>query len=62
MVTAENPTLLEMIKTLTPQQADAVIAFIRYLKEKKEPVEITPREAFLEFVNAHQELLRLLAQ
>jgi hypothetical protein len=53
--------LLKLITTLTPEQQEAVAAFINILKKEQKP-DMTFREALDEFVGKHPELLRRLAQ
>jgi hypothetical protein len=59
-VAAEN--ILDLVKTLTPQEQDAVREFINCLKNKDH----TPKSPFLaaidEFIDQHPELLRRLAE
>jgi trans-aconitate methyltransferase len=53
--------LMKLIATLTPKQQEAVAAFINTLKKEQKP-DMTFREALVEFVGKHPELLRRLAQ
>jgi hypothetical protein len=53
--------LLELIRTLTPEEQIAVEAFIKYLREKPQD-QISPRAAFDEFVREHSDLLQRLAE
>jgi hypothetical protein len=59
-VAAEN--ILDHVKTLTPQEQDAVREFIECLRNRGR----TPTSPFLaaidEFIDQHPELLRRLAQ
>lgn len=52
---------LKLIATLSPEQQEAVAAFINILKKEQKP-DMTFREALDEFVGKHPELLRRLAQ
>lgn len=52
---------LKLIATLSPEQQEAVAAFINILKKEQKP-DMTFHEALDEFVGKHPELLRRLAQ
>jgi hypothetical protein len=56
--------LLSLISTLSPEQQEAVEEFVRILKKEKKGAapEMNFRAALDEFVGAHPELLRRLAQ
>jgi hypothetical protein len=61
-MTPVNASLLEIIPTLTQAQQEAVLTFIKGLKQEEHPREISLKEAYDEFVGEHSELLRLLAK
>ena len=59
---AEN--LADVVRSLTPQEQDAVLRFIDYLKGRDASVlsESPFLQAADEFIDSHPELLRRLAQ
>ena len=54
--------LADAINTLTPQEQQAVRDFIVFLKHKAQPPSTPFLAAVDEFIDAHPELLRRLAQ
>ncbi len=59
----DSRNLAELVSQLTPEEQSAVEAFIAFLKERKEKSRETLFLAALdEFIAAHPELLRRLAQ
>ena len=52
----------ELIDSLTPQEREAVLEFIRFLKSRNEATSSPFRAAVDEFIEEHPELLRRLAQ
>jgi len=59
-VATEN--ILDLVKTLTPQEQDAVREFIDCLKNKGRTTTSPFLAAIDEFIDQHPELLRRLAQ
>jgi hypothetical protein len=52
----------ELVRSLTPQEREAVRQFIRFLKGEEDVRPSTFAEAVDEFIAAHPDLLRRLAQ
>ena len=56
-----DPTLIEMVNSLTPQEQESVREFVAYLKQRK-PSESAFVRAAEEFIAEHTTLLTRLAQ
>ncbi len=63
---AASATLLELVAELTPNEQEAVRAFVEYLRRRPESISAASGSPFAaaakEFMLEHPELLRRLAQ
>lgn len=59
---ASDTTLVELIRTLTPQDQESVRQFVEFLTRKETPPPSPFLAAVDEFIGQHPELLRRLAQ
>ena len=55
-------TLIEVVKSLTPEEQQSVLQFIGYLKERETTLSSPFLEAADEFIAEHPELLHRLSQ